>query len=505
MPALDQSVTAALGTPSGGPLAGYRSAMGAEQAALRAREKDPEIATAREAQTQAYDEYQKKVEKAEDVFRTVEPYQPAPQRDQYMTNPVEALGSVAGMFGLLAAGFTRQPAKNALSALGAVLKAQHEADDDAYVSAYEAWQDSSTLMLERHKMMTDDLRSAMELARTKPEMANAKLKAISTKYDDQLLRAAAEKGDWIELGKMQDARDRLAMEHQRLGAEFARINLAREAAMREKQDWARENKLREDLASTDPARVEQAKRELSAIAQSKAASMGYGPEARPFRGAGADGTPEGGRGALAASARAIQERNPGMPFDRALDQAREDQTRAAKLGGSEVLSAAQLGTIRSNFQMYSNSLDSIERAQDILRKYPGAASKVGIVLKTGESLGNALGISNETDRHMFEREIAALRADYGPLSRQARGVGRATAQDKEFASKIIQAGRWGDTNLSAYDTLEQLKKVYLGDVKMLDEEYARGSGWRRSLLEDPGVEAAEPVGGWTPPAHDRRR
>src|SRR5215469_3476451 len=116
------------------------------------------------------------------------------ESEKYATNPIMAFGSAASLFGILAASFTHAPMMNALNASASAMNAYAKGDQEAYNRAHEAWKENTDLAIKRHNMMRESYQDAMEMLKTEPAIARAKLEAIATQYGDKTTLAMLQNG-----------------------------------------------------------------------------------------------------------------------------------------------------------------------------------------------------------------------------------------------------------------------------------------------------------------------
>lgn len=74
------------------------------------------------------------------------------EREKFMTKPVDAFGSVASVFAIIASAFTLQPMQNALNGSAAAINAIRAGDENEYEKAHTAWKENLDLAMKRHQM-----------------------------------------------------------------------------------------------------------------------------------------------------------------------------------------------------------------------------------------------------------------------------------------------------------------------------------------------------------------
>lgn len=133
---------------------------------------------------------------------TQTPAQPA----QPEFNALQAFGSSASVFGLLASAFTRQPLINALNSSAAAMKAIHDGSIDNYNRAYQAWKDETETLFKKHQEQHEAYTDAMEMMKTDYANGTSELMSAAAKYGDERTAVLAQAGLWEKLGDMQRAR-----------------------------------------------------------------------------------------------------------------------------------------------------------------------------------------------------------------------------------------------------------------------------------------------------------
>jgi hypothetical protein len=107
------------------------------------------------------------------------------QRAKFKTNPVQAFGSLASVFAIIASAFTRRPMINALQGSAAALEAVREGDKEKFDHAYQAWKDNTELVFKRHALEHQEFQDANALIDTDLAAWTTAQKDIARKYGDQ--------------------------------------------------------------------------------------------------------------------------------------------------------------------------------------------------------------------------------------------------------------------------------------------------------------------------------
>jgi hypothetical protein len=131
---------------------------------------------------------------------------------KYATNPIMAFGSAASVFGILAASFTHAPMMNALNASAAAMNAYAKGDQEAYNRAHDAWKENTDLAIKRHDMMEEAYKDAMQMMKTKPEIARVRLEALATQYQDKATLTMLQNGLDPQLDELRSKRALVAQQ-----------------------------------------------------------------------------------------------------------------------------------------------------------------------------------------------------------------------------------------------------------------------------------------------------
>lgn len=127
-----------------------------------------------------------------------------PQKPEF--DALQAFGSGASVFGLLASAFTHTPMINALKSSAAAMMAIHDGKIDNYNRAYKEWKDNADELFKKHAEQHEAYTDAMENMKTDYAQGTGALVAAAQKYGDQRTELLAKAGLWEKLGDMQRAR-----------------------------------------------------------------------------------------------------------------------------------------------------------------------------------------------------------------------------------------------------------------------------------------------------------
>ena len=154
---------------------------------------------------------QAQVDKAMENYK---PYVPTPAPATPQTDPMQAFGSVAGLFAMIASGFSHTPAVAAMNSMAGAINAAKANDWETYKANYDKWQDETKAAVEAHRMQAEDMRVAMEAMQTNLATGAALMKVVAAKSDDRILAAQVEQGAWEKVQQLGMERQRLAMSMQ---------------------------------------------------------------------------------------------------------------------------------------------------------------------------------------------------------------------------------------------------------------------------------------------------
>jgi hypothetical protein len=133
----------------------------------------------------------------------IKEWKPEPQA----RNPIEAFGSIAAIFAMTAASFTKQPMVNALNAGAALINAQKAGDTAASEKAFDAWKENTKLALEKHDAMMSDYKTAQDKLKADFNLGKAELEIQVKKWQDPAAEHLIALGQWEDFFKLQQSRD----------------------------------------------------------------------------------------------------------------------------------------------------------------------------------------------------------------------------------------------------------------------------------------------------------
>ena len=138
------------------------------------------------------------------------PWDADKEHRKFETNPIEGLGSVGGLFAVIASNFTKAPMANAINGMAGAINSLKEGNEDAYKRAYESYKENTKLALERQKIQHEQYQDALELMKTNMAAGAAKFKMLTAKFDDQQAAMVSEMYGPKEVYEIMEARQKAA-------------------------------------------------------------------------------------------------------------------------------------------------------------------------------------------------------------------------------------------------------------------------------------------------------
>ncbi len=174
----------------------------------------------------------------------LQPWNAKEEYEKTQHSPLEAFGSFASAFGIIASAFTHAPMQNALNASAAAMNAIHENDDKTYERAHGAWKENMALVEKRFAMEQALYGDALKLMSTDMTLGEAKMKAAAMQFGDQKTIMMLEHGMLPELNDALTSRVK-TMEGMRAAADkmdesaFRRVSFERmQAEDAQMREWA---------------------------------------------------------------------------------------------------------------------------------------------------------------------------------------------------------------------------------------------------------------------------
>lgn len=151
------------------------------------------------------------------LAKDYKPFEATPPPKQPDVDPLQAFGSVASIFGLLAAGLSKTPAIAAMNALAGSIEGAAQHDWKKYQTEYRAWKDNTDYAIQAHKIYSEDVNEALRMMSTDATTGHAMLQLALTKSGDYENQMRAWRKDPLEFQELQSNAEkaRLQMEKMR--------------------------------------------------------------------------------------------------------------------------------------------------------------------------------------------------------------------------------------------------------------------------------------------------
>lgn len=113
------------------------------------------------------------------------PWNAQQEYEKVHTSPMEAFGSFASVFAVVASAFTHAPLENALNASAAAMSAIKKGDDDAYERGHSAWKENMDLVQKRFNMQNTLYKDALDLMTHDQNSGRIALQNAALRFGDQ--------------------------------------------------------------------------------------------------------------------------------------------------------------------------------------------------------------------------------------------------------------------------------------------------------------------------------
>jgi hypothetical protein len=449
------------------------------------------------------------------------PWNAEAEHKKFESNPIEAFGSVGGIFAMIASAFTKAPMENAINGMAGAINGQKEANEAEYTRAHEAWKDNTKLALDRFKTQHDLYSDAMSLMDHDAAASNAKLHNAAVRFGDSQMLMLAEHGMVKEMFELQESRARAASQMQDLADKTTVHDFQKAAAQAVQRGFqstgdpvkdkmilatqiqriykgdhygtaeqeavgqyvmshqANDPKFAEGLAdlhqqfspkAQNIAGYQDAKAQMeqergSPLTPDEDAGLlqKFGLTGRP---GGAGGT--GSQSSQARKTRAIEEiqkkhADEGKPVSMAEAEREFNKT-------VQIPSAHDVHQDDTQYAKAERMETAMNEMDQLLLKHKFITGIGGSITRPVEALGNVLG-SNETDRKQFQR-IATELKEWGQSVVNDRS-GRPLSSEAKDAAVIFAGLNPGDTGPNTVRAITELRPV----IKRIKEDIkARGQG-----------------------------
>lgn len=220
------------------------------------------IAKGNQILSQMLDETQQAKARVAEIDKDYKPLEYPKKPEPPQTDPLKAFSSVAGLFAVLAAGFSKTPAIAAMNGMAGAIDAAKKSDWETYQAQFDQFKTQSELALKAHEQHHKDVTDAMEMMTKNISAGTAMLQAISSISHDEEMSKHLAFGDYIAADQLRLQRQKAAEETQaQLPITLATMPLV--AAMQHR-DAA--------VKSGDPAAIKQAD-DLVSQAESQLANV----------------------------------------------------------------------------------------------------------------------------------------------------------------------------------------------------------------------------------------
>ncbi len=442
----------------------------------------------------------------------LQPWNAQQEQEKFYHNPVQAFGSFASVFGIIASAFTHAPVENALNASAAAMTAIKENDDQGYNRAHSAWKENMDLTIKRAGLEQTAYRDAMDLMKTDQAAGEIKMRHAAERFGDKQMQAMLDNGLYQPIidtmnarmklvegfGKLEDAMqernihnaffNELEKDNPEHDPQKAMLNLNMSQGM--KEPWQQVLMKREMIKSHGDtnhmfefaAKLRDVNSNLSTLSaeerhivdtrakflmspegggveESAALLQAYGDfEEQKKRGSAAGGNPllTNDRRIMAdlATERKKWEAEGKTPAE--IAKLSDEFVKTHKQESTPVTSNRRddLASLITRGRVAENTIDDIEK---LLVQHHALTGLGGKITRPFEVVGNWFG-SNETARKQFESYINELKL-LGPRLLNEAKSRPLSAEEHQIAS-IVPGLSMGDTTQHTAQQLKQLQQLF---------------------------------------------
>lgn len=115
----------------------------------------------------------------------MQPWDAQKEWDKVATSPLEAFGSFASVFAIVASAFTRAPMENALNASAAAMTAIRAGDEKEYERGFSSWKANTDLVQKRFNMQNQLYGDALNLMNTDQNAGRIALQNAALRFGDE--------------------------------------------------------------------------------------------------------------------------------------------------------------------------------------------------------------------------------------------------------------------------------------------------------------------------------
>jgi hypothetical protein len=468
--------------------------------------------------------------KAEGVEpEALKPWNANKEHEKFETDPIQGIGSVGGLFAVIASAFTKAPATNAIEGMAGAINAIKEGNESAYNRAYESYKQNTKLALDRQKIQHEQYQDATALMQSNMAAGSAKMQMLAAKFGDQNTLMLLEHGMSKELFEMQDARvkaaeqwmqysdnltkhdfQKLAIDEikknppntgdpvadkMQMAAQIQRVydgpgkyGTAEQEAVG-KYVMAHQNdppdKFADGLAEVHQ-QFSPKSQNIEAYQQARqnwqdahpGETMPAAEDAKMLADFGLSGTARtgaSGSGATLTNDRSInkdaEEHKARMKQEHPdWSPDKLDQDRDAYVKSRKAATAALSGNRADDIQGKIDQTDNIVRESranlDFLHQYKGGAGLMGKIMRGEEIAENITGAGTQTDRVAFRRRVHELQEMVPRIITDSNGRPLKAAQDKvDDFVAGLNAGDTGPNTIRAYEDLIKEMEIRKGNYQ----------------------------------------
>ena len=411
------------------------------------------------------------------------------EHEKFEHNPIEGLGSVGGIFAVIASAFTKAPMENAINGMAGAINSIKAGDEAAYTRAYDSYKENTKLALERQKIQHEQYQDAISLWKTNMEAGNAKLRNLAVKYGDQQSLLLLDHGMDKELIEMMGARaksaDQIAQYNDSTTERTLRdaaykagvaglpktgnpqVDAAHKLALFTRTHGAEKETPQQSLMGQYFLEHPEATAEEAATFADKHGII------RQYGTAGGGATLTNDRtinkDADAHKAR-MREEHPDWDEDR-LTAERDAYVKNRKIATSAP-SGNKLDELTGKVDRIDNMDHTIDKVEDLLKKHNAITGLGGTITRPAEAISNVFG-SNATDRKEFERLVSELQ-EWAPNALNDRN-GRPLSSEASKIQTIIAGLKLGDTTANTARAYAELRPLLKAIKKQLQERKTGGA------------------------------
>jgi hypothetical protein len=486
------------------------------------------------------------------------------EHKKYESEPLQGFASSGAIFAMIASAFTKAPMLSAIEGMSGALNGIKQGNEDAYTRAYDSWKENTKVAKQRHDIQHQAYTDALALGTHDLALSNAKLRAEASRFGDKQILALADNGMVKEIYDAIAARNKSiesaadlaerttirTMQKHALETSFAQIDQqpgppgpdGQPTQMPEAIKAAQKLRLFNTVMASGKLGTPQQQAMAQLIMENPTMPvedlLKKAEQHQIIKPAGGAGGAKGIEDRIARErAEQIMAENPGMPMTEAIGKARTemkpDSKSAAGIGMQKTLARAKelleqdpemsetdaftqakremtiessapsgnrVDDIRKLHDEADNAITKSEKVLAFLEKYKGGAGLIGKVMRGEEVATNIAGLSTQTDRVQFRRDVLSLQEMVGRVVTQANG--RPIKDQQAKAAAVVAGLESGDTGPNTRRAYRELiaelhkrKKDLAGRITGGFDPEKRSSG------AEEGDETTPPPGKKPPPAN----